>query len=1158
LTGTDLAGDVNITASAPYTVSADNVSYNVALTVLQADASQPGGKTIYVKYAPTAAGTYTGTITNTSSGAGSKAVTVAGSSVSYIHLVSSPYTETFDGLGSTIPDGVSAWTGATSTSLGAQAGIIKNATNWTSTSGGFFNYASGDIDAGEPQSTATDRAIGIRQTSTVGDPGGAFVFQIANTTGKINFTLDFRLQSLDASSNRTTTWQVEYAVGNNPTSFTVVPTGILTTGGLTFTTTPVHVNFGNALDNKPDIITIRVVTLTPTTGSGTRATTGIDDLVLSWEDPTAKTITLNTTSLNFPTTHIGSSNTQTYTIVGQTNLDQPIIVSTSAPYSISTDNANFSSSVSVDPADATNKTIYVKFAPTTTGVFNGAVTNASVGAVTKTIILTGEAIDPNALTFDFNTCTLSGSPGSGWLSINTNGAQKWGCSQYGQNSSNGVSVNGYYSGSAQTNEAWLISPALHLNGIVNMPVLSFYSRGEYTGPVLQLYVSTDYDGSSSPATATWTEITNANFPTPPGSATTTWTLSDNIDLSAYKSAANVYLAFKYTSSPALNAARWSIDDVAITDQSTLLSVSPLQLNFGEIATGAHSAGQSVLVRAIGSTAITLTAPAGYELSTDNVSFGSTPLVIDQATAATGVTVFIRFSPTIKKLTIEGILNISGTGLNKNTVVLSGSSFPRSETFDVACYNLAFFGSNPTNNPTPEKITTQINNIATVMQHLNMDVIGFEEVSSDAALNDLLLKLPDYSAVTSPRWSYSFEPPNPNFPPQKIGFIYNTTTMTLSVAEPPRVLFEAMYDSVLAGQSGRVSSNFWASGRLPYMATFDANINGQTKKVRLVVVHAKASSDAASFSRRLFDAQVLKDTLDAFYKGDNVIVLGDYNDRLYGSIYSGSTVSPYNPFITDNAGYAPLTRPLDSAGKVSFIGGSGLIDHIIVTQPLRTNYIDNSTAIEDARIYISNYNENTASDHLPVYTRFSFAVSGPLPITLLNFTARPGGSTVLVSWTTAMEQNNRYFIIERSADGRNFIAIGRIAGAGNSNSELQYQFTDVNPLPGISYYRLRQVDIDGKFSLSAIATVRMSNDSKTMLVLSPNPVSSYVNININTAGRSYTMRVSGVDGRLVVKGTGSVNQLNQQLNNRLSSLAPGVYVLNADNSEEHYTIKFVKQ
>jgi trimeric autotransporter adhesin len=1161
LTAANLTSDVTVTAPAAFTVSTDDITYNSLLTILQTDAALATGKTIYVKFAPTTATAYSDAVTNASTGATSKVVGVTGNGVSYIHLVTSPYTETFDGIGTTIPDGLTAWTGASASSLGTQATISKTITSWTSTGGGFFNYASGDIGTSEPQSTATDRAVGIRQTSGVGDPGGAFVFQIGNTTGKMNFTLDFNLQSLDAGSPRTTTWQVDYGLGSNPSAFTVVPTipGTLTTGGATFSDNAVHVDFGSALDNYSGVITIRIVTLTASAGNNNRPTTGIDDVVLTWEDPTAKTITLNATSLNFPTTNIGSSNTQTYTIVGQTNLDQPVIITTAAPYSVSTDNTTFSSSVSVNPADATNKTIYVKFAPTAAGVFNGTVTNASVGAVSKTITLTGEATDPSTLTFNFNSCTISSIPGSGFLSINTIGSQKWGCSQYGQNSTNGISVNGYVSGSgAQTNEAWLISPALHLNGIVNMPVLSFYSRGEFTGPILKLFVSTDYDGSSSPATATWTEITTANFPTPPGSATTTWTLSDNIDLSAYKSAANVYLAFQYTSSPATNAARWSIDDVTITDQSTLLLVSPTQLNFGEVATGANSTGQAVSVRAVGSTDITLTLPVGYQISTDNTTFSTSPLVIDQATAAAGTTVYIRFSPTLKKLTVAGNLNISGTGINKNSVALSGSSYPRTETFDVACYNLAFFGSNPTNNPTPAKITGQINNIATVMQHLNADVVGFEEMSSDSALNELLLQMPGYSAVTSDRWSYSFQPADPNFPPQKMGFLYKTATMTLSAAEPPRVLFRDMYDSARLGQSTRVSSSFWASGRLPYMATFDVNINGQMKKVRLVVIHGKSSSDAASYNRRLFDAQVLKDTLDAVYKNDNVIIMGDYNDRLYGSIYSGSSVSPYNPFNTDNASYAPLTRSLDSAGKVSFIGGSGLIDHLVITQPLRMNYIDSSTAIEDARLYISGYNDSTASDHLPVFTRFTFAASGPLPITLLEFTARPKNNVVLVNWTTAMEQNNKYFIIERSADGRSFTAIGRVSGAGTSNSMLHYQFTDVNPLPGTSYYRLQQVDMDGQFSLSSIATVRIDSEGKTAMTVSPNPVRNYMNININTSGKTYTMRVSGVDGRILINGSGSVNQLNQQLNSRLNSLAPGVYVLSTDNAEEHYTIKFVKQ
>jgi hypothetical protein len=158
----------------------------------------------------------------------------------------------------------------------------------------------------------------------------------------------------------------------------------------------------------------------------------------------------------------------------------------------------------------------------------------------------------------------------------------------------------------------------------------------------------------------------------------------------------------------------------------------------------------------------------------------------------------------------------------------------------------------------------------------------------------------------------------------------------------------------------------------------------------------------------------------------------------------------------------------------------------------------------------------------------------------------------------MEQNNKYFVVERSADGKNFTAIGRVAGAGNSDRELNYQFIDVNPLSGTSYYRLQQVDIDGKSTLSTVAMVRMVNERTNTLVLSPNPVTNYTSININTTGKTYNLRVSGVDGRIFITGAGAVNQLNQQLNSRLNSLAPGVYILSADNASEHYTIKFLKQ
>jgi hypothetical protein len=126
--------------------------------------------------------------------------------------------------------------------------------------------------------------LGVKQTGSTGfDPGAAFLFEINNTTGKTNISLNFLLQSLADGVGRTTTWQVDYAIGDNPNTFipaTTSPSSITT--GTVFSSTPVTVNFGTALDNQNSKVWIRIVTLSATTGSGSRASTGIDDVEIKW------------------------------------------------------------------------------------------------------------------------------------------------------------------------------------------------------------------------------------------------------------------------------------------------------------------------------------------------------------------------------------------------------------------------------------------------------------------------------------------------------------------------------------------------------------------------------------------------------------------------------------------------------------------------------------------------------------------------------------------------------------------------------------------------------------------------------------------------------------------------------------------------------------
>jgi hypothetical protein len=98
---------------------------------------------------------------------------------------------------------------------------------------------------------------------------------------------------------------------------------------------------------------------------------------------------------------------------------------------------------------------------------------------------------------------------------------------------------------------------------------------------------------------------------------------------------------------------------------------------------------------------------------------------------------------------------------------------------------------------------------------------------------------------------------------------------------------------------------------------------------------------------------------------------------------------------------------------------------------------------------------------------------PLPINLISFDVQPVMENVSVTWATASETNNDYFTVERSIDGINFNPIAEVDGAGNSNTILNYKVMDFEPYSGLSYYRLKQTDFDGKFEYSEIKAVQFA-------------------------------------------------------------------------------------
>lgn len=119
-------------------------------------------------------------------------------------------------------------------------------------------------------------------------------------------------------------------------------------------------------------------------------------------------------------------------------------------------------------------------------------------------------------------------------------------------------------------------------------------------------------------------------------------------------------------------------------------------------------------------------------------------------------------------------------------------------------------------------------------------------------------------------------------------------------------------------------------------------------------------------------------------------------------------------------------------------------------------------------------------YTPSSTSFNFNFGGAailgcnpppiLPIELLSFVGQNKGAYNMITWTTASEINNDYFILERSANGANFEELKKIKGEGNSSKNFDYSYTDMNPKPGVNYYRLKQTDYNGVSKTFKIITV----------------------------------------------------------------------------------------
>lgn len=191
---------------------------------------------------------------------------------------------------------------------------------------------------------------------------------------------------------------------------------------------------------------------------------------------------------------------------------------------------------------------------------------------------------------------------------------------------------------------------------------------------------------------------------------------------------------------------------------------------------------------------------------------------------------------------------------------------------------------------------------------------------------------------------------------------------------------------------------------------------------------------------------------------------------------------------------------------------------------------------------------------------TYKPQGPLPVSFLYFTADKLNETAaIVKWKTAQETNSNYFEIEVSTDALTFIGLGKVNAAGNSSVPVEYSFTDYKPASGVNYYRLNQVDKDGKFIYTPTKLVNFDISNAGEVKYYPNPTNGLVNIKITESmnAEAKVINISNSSGAMVNQVKINANS-NTQITIDLSKFAKGIYFIQVKTTSINSTQRIVLQ
>ncbi|MFK7807580.1 MAG: T9SS type A sorting domain-containing protein [Saprospiraceae bacterium] len=178
-------------------------------------------------------------------------------------------------------------------------------------------------------------------------------------------------------------------------------------------------------------------------------------------------------------------------------------------------------------------------------------------------------------------------------------------------------------------------------------------------------------------------------------------------------------------------------------------------------------------------------------------------------------------------------------------------------------------------------------------------------------------------------------------------------------------------------------------------------------------------------------------------------------------------------------------------------------------------------------------------------------SPPLPVELVRFDAYLDQDKVVIEWLTATEENNDYFEVQHSSDGRNFQPLAKVRGMGTTDLTQHYQYVDTKPSRGNNYYRLKQVDFDGKFEILDINVVKLQ--SLDAVSVYPSQVFDVITLELSeVSSEDIDIEIFSSAGILMKKGVLKTNEY--KISFEVSELPSGPYFIRYVNEDFEYSSK----